>query len=130
MYSKIKHMSNKKYKPANTGLKSKGGNIVMEQQAVLIRWTEYIGELFNDNESLNVTTDIEMSGDSILEAEVEAALKDMKFEKVPGNDNITTELITACQELDAKKVCSLVNKIYETGVIPKANERISVHSNS
>ena len=93
----------------------------MEHQAVLDRQTEYLSKLFkdNDNELLNVTTDLEPSGNSILETEVETALKDMKFEKLPTNDNVTTELITVCKETGIKNVCLLANKIYESGVTRK-----------
>lgn len=118
MYSKIKLMA-RKSQPANTALKNKDGKVVMEQQDVLDRWTEYIGELFNDNANLNVTTDEELSGNSILETEIEAALKEMKFGKSAGNDNVTTEFLTACKEISVKKICVLTNKVYESGIIPK-----------
>jgi len=119
MYSKIKRMSKNKSRPANTALKDKNGKVVMEQQDILHRWTEYLGELFDDNAMPDVATEQELSGNNILEAEVKAALKDMKFGKAPGNDKITTELLTACEEISIKQLSSLANKIYESGVVPK-----------
>ena len=48
MNSKIKKMSKHSSKPANTALKDNNNNIVFEKELILKRWTEYIGELFND----------------------------------------------------------------------------------
>jgi len=120
MYSKIKKMTKKTSRPANTALKTKDGEVIMEEQDILDRWTEYIGDLFNDTGNLlDFNENKELSGNEILESEVEAALKEMKVGKSPGNDNITAELLFACKELSIKNLCILANKIYETGVIPR-----------
>ena len=120
LYNKIKKMSKRACRLANTALKTKEGEVVMEKQDILDRWTEYIGNLFDDSgDMLDFDEDKELSGNEILESEVEIALKEMKSGKPPGNDNITAELLIACKELSIKKLCILANKIYRTGVIPK-----------
>ena len=120
MYNKIKAMTKRSCRPANTALKTKNGEVVMEQQDILDRWTEYIGDLFEDTgDMLNFDTNDEVSGNEILHSEVEAALKEMKSGKSPGSDNITTELLNACKETSIRKLCNLANKIYRTGEIPE-----------
>ena len=120
MYNRIKTMSKKSCRPANTAIKTKNGEVVVEQQDILDRWTEYIGDLFEDTgEMLNFDTNDELSGNEILQSEVEIALKEMKSGKLPGNDNITTELLNACKDTSIRKLCTLSNKIYRTGEIPK-----------
>ena len=92
----------------------------MEQQDILDRWTEYIGEIFYDTgDRLDFDETSELTGNDILEAEVEAALKEMKCGKSPGNDNITPEMLIASKEISVNKICYLANKIYRTGTIPK-----------
>ena len=120
MYNKIKRVSKRKCRPANIPLRIKDGRVVMEGQDILSRWTEYIGDLFDDaSDMLGFDGDKELSGNEILESEVEALLKEMKSGKAQGNDKVSAELLIACKEISVKKLCILTNKIYSTGVIPK-----------
>ena len=89
------------------------------QQDILDRWTEYIGDLFDDKGDMLDFDETSEPGNDILESEVEASLKEMKFAKPPGNDNINAELLIASKEISAKKICHLANKICKTGNIPK-----------
>ena len=101
-------------------LKTKEGEVAMEEQDILDRWTKYIGDLFEDSgDMLDFDENKELSWNEILESEVEIATKEMKSGKSPGNDKITTELLVACKELSIKKLCILANKIYRTSVISK-----------
>ena len=54
------------------------------------------------SDMLNFDTNFELSGKEILPSEVEAALKEMKSVKSPGNEKITTELLNACKETSIK----------------------------
>ena len=57
----------------------------MEEEDILSRWAEYIGDLFDDaSDMLNFDGDKELSANEILESEVEAALNEMKSGKAPG----------------------------------------------
>ena len=92
----------------------------MGEQDILSRWTEYIGDLFDDtSDMLDFDRDEELSGIEILESKVEAALKELKSGKAPGNDKVSAELLIACKDISVKKLCILTNEIYNTGVIPK-----------
>ena len=94
MHSNIKRMSKKSCRPANAALKKKDRTVVIEQQDILDRWTEYIGDLFDDTgDMLAFDETSELTDNDILESEVVAALKEMKFGKSPGNDNITAEML-------------------------------------
>ena len=71
-------MTKRPCRPGNTALKTKNGEIVMEQQDILDRWTKYIGDLFDDTcDMLNFDTNVELSGNEMLSSDVEAALKEM-----------------------------------------------------
>ena len=109
MYSNMKRMVFKRTcRPENTALKKKDGAVVMEQQDILDRWTKYIGDLFDDQgDMLDFDETSKLTGNDILESEVEAALKEMKFGTSPRNDNITAKLIIASKEISAKKICHL-----------------------
>ena len=48
MYKKIKEISGHNICSFSGCIKSKTGNVIMEKEQVLRRWTEYIGELFHD----------------------------------------------------------------------------------
>ena len=99
MHNKIKRMSKRKCRPANTALRAKDGRVIMEEEDILSRWTEHIGDLFDDaSDILDFDGDEELSGNEILESEVKAALNDMKSGKVPGNDKVSAELLIACRD--------------------------------
>ena len=52
------------------------------EEDILRRWTECIGDLLDDaSDILDFDRDEELSGNKILESEVEAALNEMKSEK-------------------------------------------------
>ena len=45
-------MSKRKCRPANTALRTKDGKVVMGEQDILSRWTEYIGDVFDDTSDM------------------------------------------------------------------------------
>ena len=117
VHSKIKEVSGKKGCPNIGCIKSKEGNIQMNKEEVLNRWSEYIEDLFNDNrEEQIIKKDIE--GLPILKQEVEAAIKKMKNGKATGPDNIPVEIIVALDDLGIEAVTKLLNSIYDSGKIP------------
>ena len=94
--------------------------MMLQQQDILDRLTEYIGDLFDDTgDMLDFDETSELTENDILESEVEAALKGMKFGKSPGNYNITAEMLIASKKISVNKIFHLANKIYRTGTIPK-----------
>ncbi|XP_063586323.1 uncharacterized protein LOC134763697 [Penaeus indicus] len=85
---------------------------------ILERWSEYLIELFDDERNTERTIDLEMSGPPIMEDEVRNAVRKMKKGKAPGPDNITLEMILALDEYGINLLTSLLNKIYDTGMMP------------
>lgn len=76
---------------SSEGFKSYGCTDFMEKEEVLKWWTEYIGELFNNNRGSNITTKI-INGPKI--SEMKAALRKMKQNKAAGLDEFVIETLT------------------------------------
>ena len=97
---KLRTMYKRKTRADNNASKSKSGKIMFEKEDIKKGWVEYIEELFDDNSRPDRPADNpELEGHSILESEVKAALRSMKNNKAPGNDNITKEMIEACGDI-------------------------------
>ncbi|GFO06294.1 craniofacial development protein 2-like [Plakobranchus ocellatus] len=80
-HAKIKDVNGKKIKCSSPGcIKSKDGTMLMEKNKILNRWSECVEDLFKDDEKPKIKKNIE--GPTILEEEIEAAIKKMKNGKV------------------------------------------------
>ena len=78
VHQKIKEVTEKKATAKKTGcIRSKDGDILMEKEDILNRWSEYIAELYHDDRGPPPITNNE-EGPQILEEEVKKALKKMK----------------------------------------------------
>ena len=86
--------------------------------AILERWKEYIGDLFDDNRP-EMPKVVNLDGPPILLTEVESALKRMKNGKAAGEDGITAEMLKALHEFGIQKLTTLFNNIYDTGFLPE-----------
>jgi hypothetical protein len=71
-------------------LKSGTGEILIEKEERIIRWTEFLRDLYNDDRENNDTSFNE-DGPSILREEIESAIKQTNKGKTPGPDNIVIE---------------------------------------
>jgi hypothetical protein len=100
-------------------IKSKNGSILMEKSDILNRWSEYIGELFDDNRLPKPNIKKNIEGFSIMKDEVRKAIKSMKTNKATGPDEISVEMIQSLDELGVDVMTKLLNKIYDTGEIPE-----------
>ena len=95
-YDKINELTHKHKWKTNTAVRKKDGTLAMEMETVLQRWSEYIGDLFEDNdrpEEIDSSSDVQ--GVSILESEIENAMKEMKRGKAVGEDGVTIEMLWA-----------------------------------
>ena len=71
----------------------------MEKDEILSCWSEYIGELYNDDNRDDMP-DIDAEVESpITRREVEHALRGMPAKKSPGPDGIITEMLVAAGEV-------------------------------
>ena len=119
LYNKLRTMHKRKTRAANKAIKNKSGKIMFEKEDIKQRWVEYGEELCDDLRPDRPADNPELEGHSILESEVKAALRSMKSNKAPGNDNITKEMIEACGGIGSSKMVKILNKIYESGYIPQ-----------
>ena len=74
--------------------------MLFEQKDIADRWAEYIAELY-DNEKQPFTKNDALTGNEILKAEVETAIKTMRKGKATGQDEISAEILAA---LDSRNV--------------------------
>ena len=87
---------------------------------ILGRWSEYIGDLYDDDERGDIPKiKRNMDGPPILKSEVEAAIKKMKSGKATGPDNIPIEIVTSLEEIGINKTTTLLNSIYSSGNLPE-----------
>ena len=90
----------------------------MEKKDILLRWSEYIEELLYDDRGEKPEIAKPMEGPSILQAEVEKAIKTMMKGKSVGPDSIPVESYEALDKWGVKQLTDLLNTIYNTGEIP------------
>ena len=123
-YDNVKLLTKPKQSKVNS-VKDKNGNILIEKNKILERWTEYCSQLYNyqpngDQEVLNPDeTTNDDKEDVILKSEIEAAIKTMKKEKSPGVDNIPDELIQAGGEHMSTALHNICNMIWKSGKWPQ-----------
>jgi len=93
-------------------------NIITETDKKLIRWKQYMENLFEDESDSTTITVNNGEGPSITQTEVEAAIKRLKNNKTPGPDQIHGEVFKLLDTEQIKLLTTLYNKIYESGQIP------------
>ena len=128
MYNKLRTMHKRRTGAANKAI-NESGKIMLEKEDIKQRWVEYKEELFDDLRPDRPADNPELEDHSILESEVEAALKSMESNKAPGNDNITKEMIESCGGIGTSKMVKIINKIYESGYSP-TNKGVYPHNDS
>ena len=118
MHCQIKEVTGKKRgNGTTTCVEAKDGTIIMEKDKILDRWSEYIGELYDDDrgEMPVITTD---SISPITYQEFEYALKGMPMRKSPGPDDIVTEMLVAAGDMWIAELTKLSNMMYIQGGFP------------
>ena len=119
MFKKIREIAGERSTPASKCIKNKSGKTLFEKQQIAKRWEEYIKKLFEDDQpSQEIILETAETGPPILRSEVEWALKHMKQGKVPGPDEIPTEMFLALEGVGIDLLFDLITKIYETGTLP------------
>ncbi|XP_047469237.1 uncharacterized protein LOC125025306 [Penaeus chinensis] len=118
IYKNIKNLTVGKAQPSAGCIKSKERCILMEKEAILTRWSEYIKDLFNDNRGQKPEIHKNMEGLKILQSKIRSAVKKMKKNKAPGPDEIVIEMIDALEDFGIQRLTTITNIIYDTGEIP------------
>ena len=117
LYQKVKTFSRKQTKTGNC-IKDKSGNILFEADQIVMRWNEYVEELFADQRVGNPVQEY-LLGPDIMKEEVRKCLHDMKTGKAAGIDNISTEMLKALGEFGIEALTDLCNKMYHSAYIPE-----------
>ena len=112
MHSKIKDIKGTKGCTASHCIKAKDGNLLMEREDVLNRWSEYIEDLFQDDRGEKPIIKKDMDGPPILNEEVSAAIRKMKHGKAVGPDNIPIEVFAILEDIGIDFLTKLLNKLY------------------
>ena len=119
MHSKIKDIKGTKGCTAFNCIKAKDGNLLMEREDVLNRWSEYIEDMFQDDRGEKPIIKRDMDGPPILKEEVSATIRKMKHGKAVGPDNIPIEVFAVQEDIGIVFLTKLLNTIYDSGKIPK-----------
>lgn len=119
MHKKIKEVvENRKDARGSNCIKDKNGKMLFDAEEIKCRWEEYVTELYSDIRHDPPNT-LNEDGPDIMLSEVKKAIKMLKANKAPGNDQITSEMIKALDDDGVLKIHKLLNQIYRTGSIPQ-----------
>ena len=117
MYKKIKDLTSKR-KINGQAIKDKDGNLLSEPKEILERWAQYVEELYNDNrDSANIDLG-NLESCSISETEIKLIIEKLTRNKATGSDSIPAEFLQTLGETGIQLITRLINKIYNTGIIP------------
>ena len=111
MHARIREISGKRICSAPGCLKSREGNIIMEKEKILERWSEYISELYHDERGDKPPIKKNFDGPPIMKDEVRKAVKSMKKGKAAGPDKITVEMIESLVEFGIDMLTDFLNAI-------------------
>ena len=120
VHKKIDEISGRKVGYSSAGcIKAKDGSMLVNKDDILNRWTQYIGELYDDTRKGMPRTANVRDGPKILQSEVRSAVKGMKKNKAAGSDGVVVEMIKALEEYGLEKLTGVINKIYDEGAFPE-----------
>ena len=97
------------------------GLLLLESSEVKERWQQYTKKLYEDpkrSESMTFVFEEPLTGPAILKDEVWWAIKIAKNNKAMGPYGIPIEALKALEVMGLSLVHHLIDRIYETGVVP------------
>src|ERR1700735_4338666 len=115
MFAKIKKIT-KTVAPRMGSLKTKDGKIIGDEDGINERWKEYTEELFKEDKRVvkeNINDEEEFEKETtIMEAEVEWAIRQLKDTKEPALEKNPMELIKEGEEAVKKTITKICNQIW------------------
>ena len=97
MFQRIREITGKMVSRPSACIKSSTGEILYEPEDVARRWSEYLGQLFNDFRTNEEFTSLNaLSGPPITKDEIRWALHKSKTNKAAGPDEAVTEMRQGC----------------------------------
>lgn len=118
IHKKIKEIVGLKPKKHNTNIKDKDGQLILEIEDKLIRWKEYIQDLFEDQRKDEHKAQEKISGPPITINEIEKAIQMAKNKKATGPDEIPSEILKILGKNATQLLKQIFNTIYDGGFIP------------
>lgn len=121
MFKKIKQIT-RSFTPKFSAIRSEDGRLLTDKAQIKERWKTYCEHLMADNsdqDNGSQTIEVMEREPPILREEVVTAIRKLKTNKSPGEDNIVAEMIVALEEqgIDLlQKICQLV---WEQGKWPE-----------
>ncbi|XP_013776769.1 uncharacterized protein LOC106461491 [Limulus polyphemus] len=119
MYRNIKDATGKGGCTISECIRAKNSDVLMEQEQVLKRWTEYIEDLFHDTREEKPSIKKNMDELKILKSEVQTIINIMKTNKAKGPYEIVIKKIRRLEEFSIEKLTIITNEICENGKIPE-----------
>ena len=119
-FQKIREITGK-CKPRSGAIKSESGTVLNDIAATLERWKTYTENLYKKDEQLSrqpVTLEGKQEP-SIMQSEVEVALREVANNKSPGWDNIPIEIWKCLGDKGIKTLTKICQKIWDTGKWPQ-----------
>ena len=109
MHNIVREISGKKRAYRGEIIKSRDGNLLTDWDEVVLRWKEYVQELFDENRGDAPEVRGDMEGPQILLEEVRQAVKEMKNDKSDGGDDVVAEMIEAAGDFGIDNLITFVN---------------------
>lgn len=115
-----------------TALKEEDGTIIRDFDRLIKRCEEFYTKLYSTRQtgqpttSVHATTSQDGQPPSILPSEVEAAVRRLKRDKAPGEDNITAGILQDGGEIITEMFTRLFNRCLQEGKVPTSWKNASV----
>lgn len=122
-WTNIKNIRNGDKKQAPVGVVDSSGNPVLGFKNILNRWKNYFSDLFNCGSSLNndidsVENTISESNVEISVAEIELGIRNLKWGKAAGVDEIRNEYLMYSGSAGTKWLHRIFNLAWSSSVVP------------
>ena len=119
MYEKVKNLLKPRKCSSNGCITGKDGSIIIDKSEILVRWEEYIKEVYDDEDrGPQRRSQRNMEGPRLLQSKIKHAIKKMKQGRATGIDEIAVEMIIALEEFGIEQLTKLANKVYDAGKFP------------
>ena len=119
-YNMIKKLTKKRIS-SNNNIKDKDGNTLTTEQDILLRWAEYVEDLYNyKDRPLKITPEVlQYMTVQIDSEEVKSIIASLPKKKATGADAIPAELLQYMGNDGINPMTKIINNYYNTGELPE-----------
>jgi len=126
MYRAIKDFK-KGYQPTTNIKKDEKGDLVADSYSILARWTIYISKLFHVHGFYDVRhIDVQTAEPLVPEPsayELQLAIEKLKGQKLPGINQIPSELFKVGGRIIRSDICKLINSVWNKEKLPEEKKQ-------